>query len=448
MGYPGTVILAKNNRDVFGHTFGCLEFYMLPEPFEKRQVEELIPFLATRQIICGTGTFSPTIGANQEWFQISQRADHIESVVREGTGKPRPIILLAEEAGSHQWFRVAIGDSNMSDYSAFLRIGITLLVAQAALVQGQSAGVKPLANPLEALRQVSRDLAFRTRLEMAGGQRETAIGIQRKYLELVRRSVKAGGWASQVLVEWARVLDALERDWSALRDRVDWVIKYTYMQQLLSRLGSLEQLLAWAPTVERVELHLHRRMVPLARDVRRFLEKQLPETEFAWIAQEMQNKELKWQDLPMARKLYLDLQEQDLAYHDLARERPRTGSFFHYCQRGLIQTLLSARDVEAAQNSPPPDSPRAAIRGLVVERASQLGRSDLRVGWDFVQIGTSQRVPLPSVFSEPVDAEAWLAAASLSSGAPVEEEKDTDDIVFLPDSEDGATKDLWALDDG
>jgi proteasome accessory factor A len=70
-------------------------------------------------------------------FCLSQRAEHIWEGVSSATTRSRPIINTRDEphadAERYRRLHVIVGDSNMSEYATFLKVG---LVAPAAHARG------------------------------------------------------------------------------------------------------------------------------------------------------------------------------------------------------------------------------------------------------------------------------------------------------------------------
>jgi len=60
-------------------------------------MEQLIPFLVTRQIYCGAGKTGAENRAERVDYQISQRADFFETLVDLNTMVKRPIINTRDE---------------------------------------------------------------------------------------------------------------------------------------------------------------------------------------------------------------------------------------------------------------------------------------------------------------------------------------------------------------
>ena len=69
-----------------------------------------------------------------------------------------------------------------------------------------------LDSPVQAFRQVSRDLACRETIRLKDGRDPTAVDLQREFLELAHRYYRDREhepWAKDVLVRWEHVLDRL-----------------------------------------------------------------------------------------------------------------------------------------------------------------------------------------------------------------------------------------------
>ena len=75
-GIAGDIYLFKNNTDSAGNSYGCHENYLVGRHGEfSRLADVLIPFLVTRQIICGAGKVLLT--PRGAVYCVSQRAEHI-----------------------------------------------------------------------------------------------------------------------------------------------------------------------------------------------------------------------------------------------------------------------------------------------------------------------------------------------------------------------------------
>ena len=130
-GIAGDVYLFKNNTDSAGNSYGCHENYLVARHGEFRRLADvLIPFLVTRQIICGAGKVLQT--PRGAVYCVSQRAEHIWEGVSSATTRSRPIINTRDEphadAERYRRLHVIVGDSNMSETTTLLKVGATDLV--------------------------------------------------------------------------------------------------------------------------------------------------------------------------------------------------------------------------------------------------------------------------------------------------------------------------------
>ena len=83
-GIAGDIDLFKNNTDSAGNSYGCHENYLVGRHGEfTRLADVLIPFLVTRQLICGAGKVLQT--PRGAVFCVSQRAEHIWEGVSSAT---------------------------------------------------------------------------------------------------------------------------------------------------------------------------------------------------------------------------------------------------------------------------------------------------------------------------------------------------------------------------
>ena len=256
-----TVRLYKNNTDFRGHSYGCHENYLLPRSLPwPALVEGIQAFLVTRQIFAGAGKFAWE--AEDQWtgpgFQISQRSDFFSELQSVDTMQRRPLINTRDEPHAnprlYRRFHVIIGDANMSPFATRMKVGTTALVLEALLNDRRQAGPQ-LAQPIEALRAISRDPSFKWEVKLEHRRSSTALEIQREYLARVRARCDLTDAAKAGLVQdWEMVLDDLESDPMRCQDRLDWVAKL----QLIRSFQEEQQLAADDPWLQSLDLEYHR----------------------------------------------------------------------------------------------------------------------------------------------------------------------------------------------
>src|SRR5262249_19166952 len=215
-GISGDVFLFKNNTDSAGNSYGCHENYLVARQGEfARMADMLIPFFVTRQIYCGAGKVLH--GPRGAQFCISQRAEHIWEGVSSATTRSRPIINTRDEphadAERFRRLHVIVGDSNMSEFTTWLKIAVTDLVVR-MVEENTVMRDLSLENPSRAIREISHDITCRKQVRLANGRELTAVAIQREYFDRAQRFVERrdGDERSlRIIQEWGNALDALEK---------------------------------------------------------------------------------------------------------------------------------------------------------------------------------------------------------------------------------------------
>src|SRR5947208_727196 len=92
------ILIYKNNTDSKGNSYGTHENYLMDRkvPFA-RIVQHMMPFFVTRQIFTGAGKVGAENNADPCDYQISQRADFLETEVGLETMHSRPIVNTRDE---------------------------------------------------------------------------------------------------------------------------------------------------------------------------------------------------------------------------------------------------------------------------------------------------------------------------------------------------------------
>ena len=253
------VSLYKNNTDFHGASYGTHEGYLMQrEVPTDALIQGLLPFFATRQIYAGAGK----VGTENEPadkrvpYQMSQRADYFSVEASVDTLHNRPLVNTRDEPHAtprkYRRLHVICGDANMSEYATMLKVGTTCLVIT-LLEEGLRPSIR-LANPIQAVKQVSRDITLKKTLECSARPAMTAIEVQRLYQqEALKQLHGANEETDWVLQEWESVLTALETDIFSLADRLDWVAKY----QLLNQFREAEGLDWGDDTMQSLDLAYH-----------------------------------------------------------------------------------------------------------------------------------------------------------------------------------------------
>ncbi|MCP5027167.1 MAG: Pup--protein ligase [Actinomycetia bacterium] len=319
-GIRGVIYLFKNNTDSAGNSYGCHENYMTTRDDEfAHYADVLIPFLVSRQIYAGAGKVLQT--ARGAMYCVSQRAEHIWEGVSSATTRSRPIINTRDEphadAERFRRLHVIVGDSNMSEYSNYLKVGAAAIMLR--MLEDPTVVLRDmtLENPIRAIREISHDMTCTRRVRLANGREASALEIQSEYLERARRYEQSRGLPEEeakALRMWEHCLTAIENDPLTLDRECDWVIKYKLIEAFRERHG----------------LALNDPKVAL----------------------------------------------MDLQYHDVNRDR---GLFYRMQARDLVERTCTDAEITTAVEHPP-QTTRAKLRGDFIRRAKERKR-DYTVDW-------------------------------------------------------------------
>ena len=257
-GIAGTIYLFKNNTDSAGNSYGSHENSLVARFGEfQKLADTLIPFLVSRQIFAGAGKVLQT--PRGAVYSISQRAEHIWEGLSSATTRSRPIINSRDEphadAERFRRLHVIVGDSNMGEYTTWLKVATCDLVLR-MIESGAVMRDLSLDNPIRAIREISHDMTCTRRVKLVGGRELSALEIQREYHARVSQFVQSTGSdpdTDEVLAEWGRVLDTLEDDPLKLSREIDWVTKY----QLIDDYRRKHDLPLSHPRVAMLDLQYH-----------------------------------------------------------------------------------------------------------------------------------------------------------------------------------------------
>lgn len=320
-GIEGDVYLFKNNTDSAGNSYGCHENYLVGRHGEfSKLADVLIPFLVTRQIVCGAGKVIQT--PRGAMYSVSQRAEHIWEGVSSATTRSRPIINTRDEphadAERYRRLHVIVGDSNMSETTTLLKVASCDLVLR-MIEEGVVMRDLTMENPIRAIREISHDMTGRRKVRLANGREASALDIQNEYLsralDFVDRRELRTPVIDRALDLWERGLKAIESDDLGLVEReLDWVIKWKLIDRYRAQNG-----------------------------------------------------------LPLSHARVAQL---DLAYHDIHRNR---GLFYLLQNRGAVARVTDDLTIFEAKTRPP-QTTRARLRGEFIKRAQER-RRDFTVDW-------------------------------------------------------------------
>jgi len=208
-----------------------------------------IPFLVTSPVLFGTGKVGAENNRPKANYQLSQRADFIDEVVKLETVCSKSLINerdepLADPARYARFHITAAFDFNCCEFASWLKFGLAQVMI--ALIE---AGVElpnlQLKDPLDSLATVSRDLEMGTSLELETRTYRTALEIQEELAFSASRAINAGIISEEVVPSakgivnaWIITLNQLQRRDPLLRRRLDWLAKKQALDQWRHRLGA------------------------------------------------------------------------------------------------------------------------------------------------------------------------------------------------------------------
>jgi proteasome accessory factor A len=273
----------------------------------------------TRQIFTGSGKVLQT--ARGPIYSIAQRAEHIWEGLSSATTRSRPIINTRDEphadAEKYRRLHVIVGDSNMSEYTNFVKVGATSCILK--MMEDPSVVLKDLTleNQTRAIREISHDITCRRKIRLASGRELSALDVQRELLDRALRYADTKSFSQlemKALEMWEHCISTIENDPLKLNREVDWVIKYHLVEAFRSK-----------------------------------------------------------------HKLALDdsrVQLIDLQYHDICRDR---GVFYKLQKNDLVDRICNDEEIEIARELAP-QTTRAKLRGDFIKRAKERKR-DYTVDW-------------------------------------------------------------------
>ncbi|MDQ1415674.1 MAG: proteasome accessory factor, partial [Acidimicrobiaceae bacterium] len=212
---------------------------------------------------------------------------------------------------------VIVGDSNMSEYATFLKVGATSILLRMLEDPGVVLRDMTLENPIRAIREISHDTTCKRRVRLANGREASAFDIQSEYLNRARRYQEKKGLSpleDKALDMWEHCLTQIDKDPFTLDRECDWVIKHRLIEGYRQK-----------------------------------------------------------NDLPLTHpKVAL----MDLQYHDVSRGR---GLYYLMQAKGLVERVCTDAEIDIAIDEPP-QTTRARLRGEFIRKAKER-RRDFTVDW-------------------------------------------------------------------
>ena len=337
--------ILKNNTDAFNHSYGCHENYLIyKETLTQVQglLSPLTPFLVARQIVAGTGC-----ALSSKPYFISQKSQYIERFVNSTTTNSRPIINLRSiseplaDVFKYHRLHLILGDSNMSEYAMYLKVGLTSMILE--IMEDQ---YEPLWNinlslldPVEALHEISQDPSCTIKVLLRNGDALNAVEILEKYAQIMEKyyfhdkQERLTDEKKDIYEKFVYVIACLKKNPALLYGKLDWITKKIVIEQSLKKYGS-----TWENYRDKMVV-INGEETPLSDHV----------------------------------------QTIDLQYHNI----DESNSIYYLLERkGHMERIVSDEEIKLAMTEPP-EGTRAKIRGKFIKKYHN--EPHAHVNWDYIR---------------------------------------------------------------
>ncbi|MBK8031248.1 MAG: proteasome accessory factor PafA2 family protein [Chloroflexi bacterium] len=406
----GRVLIVKNNINYSTNaSYGCHENYsiqarlMAPGRARDQTISRLVPFLITRQIMCGAGRIGTQLDVDQPpFFQLSQRSDLITVEASVDTRSHRPIVNTRDEPlsdpRSTARLHLILGDSNMAQVASLLKLGTTGLVLDMLEADAAFPEIQ-IVNPVRALHAVAHDLNFKTRLLLRGQAQASATALEIQWAYWRAASNFTAQYypndpdAHELLALWQRVLDAIERHTPALPTLLDWAIKAEILAEGLSYLDmTWEEMEQWQPVLARTASLAK---APAQAPWGAWFQNQLDRDQWQRVDELRQRAHLDWAHYGKARAAVLKLTALDLRYHEIDRAN---GLFYRLPD---VESIIHDPAPVQRARQKAPSGTRAHVRSQAIHGAQARGKR-LHMDWHHIR-GDDPRIDLALL--DPLDSD-------------------------------------------
>jgi hypothetical protein len=254
-----TIKVLANNSDGRGNSYGShLNFLITRKCFNNilhrkmHYLQFLASFQAAAIVLTGAGKVGSENGMNPVKYQISSRADFMETMVSQATTYRRPLVnardesltgVLEAENRKLARLHVIMFDHPLCHHAALLRVGM-MQVILCMIEQEQVPAGLLLDDPVSAIHRWSRDPKLTAKAPLVNGRHCSAIELLQQIYDRVRRFVDAGRAnglvprVQEIMSIWGECLDKLaHHDMDYLASRIDWVAKQYLLERAAANRG-------------------------------------------------------------------------------------------------------------------------------------------------------------------------------------------------------------------
>lgn len=256
------IVVLANNSDRQGKSYGGHQSFLMSRSAWDGMIRlrmmpslfYLMAFQVSSIVFTGQGKVGSENGQPWAPFQISQRADFIETLLSVETTVNRPLVNTRDEPlsgpksrrnGGHKpgdrfaRLHVIFYDTNLAPVATYLKVGVMQLILTMIEAEFLDDSLT-LEKPLDALHAWSRDPDLGVRMRLVSGQQISAVELQLKFLEQAKAFDARHGFeefvegAAQIIALWEDTLLKLQsQDMAGLRGRIDWIMKRALLEQAL-----------------------------------------------------------------------------------------------------------------------------------------------------------------------------------------------------------------------
>lgn len=201
--------------------------------------------LATQNIYAGSGALYFDKNNRVKGYSIAQKVLNLNCEISSAThGTEQPLLSSRNEPHADNRtsrLHLTTMDANISPWATWMRLGTTSIVARLM----ENGYIGPAANDLDLvdmpMYQYAKHIAKNPTLNYSvrgtkHGRQLRALDVQRTLYEHALK-LDLPDQEQEVIVEWQRALDDLEKDPALLSDRADWVIRKQAIERAIAKRG-------------------------------------------------------------------------------------------------------------------------------------------------------------------------------------------------------------------
>lgn len=201
----------------------------------------LLPFLVTRQVLCGAGSLLPYSGR----YEISQRSRFFVGDIGSNSVNERSICHIKKEnhASGHHRLHLICGDANMCSYSTYLKLGTTKIIIRMIEENALDPFLLYIPDVINVLHGISFDSSLKKTYKVVTEKnmiRASAIDMQQLFHDNAANFIERNGGDEEsklTLERWQHTLDCLKNSPEKLCGKIDWITKKMLIDKIMENAG-------------------------------------------------------------------------------------------------------------------------------------------------------------------------------------------------------------------